>query len=198
MPILQQLLNEELVKTYLERLQDYDTVTYEHSLRVGRLSIRLGDLIICDSLQHLGRGALLHDIGKLRIPLEILTKTAPLTEEEQEVMDTHPRLGLSEIRMLGRRYAAERAIIAGHHEYQPREYPRRNHERRTGERASPERRTRVYRQLIQIVALADFYDALAHPRPYKPALAREEIEAIIRQEYKGNPLYIQQILAITH
>lgn len=197
MPILQQLLQEKLVKKYLEMLHAYDTVTYEHSLRVGRLSLKLGNTIICDSLEQLGRGALLHDIGKLRIPLEILTKNAPLTEEEQRAMDAHPHLGLLEIRKLGRRYAAEQAIIAGHHEYQPREYPRRNHERRAEERATPERRTRAYRQLVQIVALADFYDALAHPRPYKPALSREEIESIISQEYKGNSLYIRQILAIT-
>ena len=74
--------------------------TYQHSLRVGLLSIDLGyeNFDLEEDLKILGSAGLLHDIGKLKVPLSILTKEAELTEEERTILSAHPRWGFLELK----------------------------------------------------------------------------------------------------
>ncbi len=80
---------------WLTQLKDKDEYTAQHSLNVCLLSIVLGRHMDLphDSIVTLGLCGMLHDIGKMRIPLEILKKQLPLNEEEQRVMESHTLLG---------------------------------------------------------------------------------------------------------
>ncbi len=73
----------------------YDNYTYNHSLDVAVLAVVVG--IACgfpyDKLKRLSEGALLHDIGKMRISLDILNKKEPLTEAEMDIIRQHPEDG---------------------------------------------------------------------------------------------------------
>ncbi|MFP4200863.1 MAG: HD domain-containing phosphohydrolase, partial [Clostridia bacterium] len=79
----------------LSSIKTIDNYTYEHSVNVCILSVFLGSIVLDGDadLLDLGRGALLHDIGKLSIPLEILLKPSSLTEEEYEEVKRHAEVG---------------------------------------------------------------------------------------------------------
>jgi HD-GYP domain-containing protein (c-di-GMP phosphodiesterase class II) len=81
--------------TSLTRLKSFDEYTFYHSVNVGVLATSLGRHrgIEGDALIRLGAGALLHDIGKVMIPVEILNKPGKFTKEEFEVMKRHPEAG---------------------------------------------------------------------------------------------------------
>ncbi|HAX53125.1 MAG TPA: hypothetical protein DCX82_14540, partial [Lachnospiraceae bacterium] len=79
----------------LKRLYDYDKDTYEHSVRTSNLAIRIAGGIRCsiDLINTIKDAALLHDIGKLNIPLSILNKCTKLTTPEMECLRKHPIYG---------------------------------------------------------------------------------------------------------
>src|SRR5690606_40967748 len=74
-----------------------------HTLRVARLSVRIGEQmgLTPRQLRALAQGALLHDLGKLHIPPEIVNKRGPLTDEEKSVINRHPELGYKLAASLG-------------------------------------------------------------------------------------------------
>lgn len=82
----------------LEKIRAHDEYTYLHCLNVARLSVALGKRLgIAEShLTNLGWAALLHDIGKLGVPINILNKLKKFTPEELEVMKSHPLESLTE------------------------------------------------------------------------------------------------------
>nr|WP_300094007.1 HD-GYP domain-containing protein [Sedimentibacter sp.] len=94
--IVNSLITEILYKddlTYnLVDFKNYDNYTYQHCLNVATLAISTGiSLGLGESMLHdLGMAGLLHDIGKMMIPLEILNKPDKLTDEEFEIIKTHP------------------------------------------------------------------------------------------------------------
>ena len=151
-----------------------DAYTHQHSIDVCALGLLLGRAVLShgykDSRGHrrfddidrrmrlLGVGLLLHDIGKLAVPREILLKPARLTEEETAIMRTHPDEGAQ--LLSGDRYSPLiRAVVRQHHErWNGSGYPR-----GTMGATIPE--------LARIAAVADVYDAVTSERPYKPAMA---------------------------
>jgi cyclic di-GMP phosphodiesterase len=140
-----------------------------HALRVARLAVAMADEIGLDDarLRQLEQGALLHDIGKLRMPASILSKPAPLDEDEWRVMRTHPQEGYD---LLSRqpRFADIADIVLHHHEaFDGSGYPR----GLAGE-AIPHQ--------ARILSVADAYDSMTQPHtqrpPMSPAMAMQEIE----------------------
>ncbi len=194
--LFRKITREERVQRYLQELERYHSETYEHSLRVGLLSIDLGydNTIDGENLRNLGYGGLLHDIGKLRIPQEILTKEARLGGEELNIMRGHPKLGYLELK--DPEYETVRRIVAAHHEFKLLPYPRKGKDRRKIDHGQEDRRrvdeTAV--ALAQIVAISDIYDALASKRAYKGPLELSEIEGILREQFIGDSKYIDQVL----
>lgn len=134
-----------------------------HDRRVAQLSIDLGKALgmPADEQEVLARGGLLHDVGKLGIPREILLKRGPLNEAEWRVMRTHPELGLSILGATGR-FTREMLAVLHHHERMDGAgYPH----GLTGEEIPIEAR---------IVAVADTYDVLTSDRPYRRGFKQSE------------------------
>ena len=113
----------------LSKLDAHDNYLLSHSANVCYLAMLLGmktsDYISGDGLarcgaaeatdlQHLALGCLLHDVGKMRVPLEILNKPGRLTEEEMEVIRRHPRDGYEMVK--GQIPAAAADVVLNHHQ----------------------------------------------------------------------------------
>jgi response regulator RpfG family c-di-GMP phosphodiesterase len=137
--------------------------TYEHSARVASYCrlfgrhCRLAD----EELRHLELGALLHDIGKIGIPRNILLKPGKLTEEEWRVMRMHPSIGHSLLASFAQ-LRKEAEIVYSHHEkFDGSGYPR----GLRGEDIPLESR---------IFSIVDAYDAITSDRPYRAAQSTEK------------------------
>ncbi|MGH7614785.1 MAG: HD-GYP domain-containing protein [Gemmatimonadales bacterium] len=94
--IVDQVLNNESSLLGLTTLRDYDEYTFTHSVNVCIFSVALGRKLGLSKLQlyDLGMAALFHDVGKSRVPLEVLNKEGGLTEEEWRILQAHPWLGV--------------------------------------------------------------------------------------------------------
>ena len=189
-----QLANMELVEAYDATLEGWvrtldmrDDETEGHTQRVTELTVRLARVMGVDEvdLEHVRRGALLHDIGKMAIPDNILRKPGPLTDEEWEVMRRHPVYAynlLSPITFL--RPALD--IPYCHHErWNGAGYPRGLAEDRIPLTA-------------RIFAVVDVWDALCSYRPYRPAWPPERVRAYLREESGSefDPSVVQAFLLL--
>lgn len=149
----------ERVESLLSTLEARDRYTASHCSRVGAfadlIAEELGSLD-ADRLCHLRIAAVLHDLGKLDVPLAILCKPGRLDRDEWTVMRRHAHAGAERAASLHERV---RTIIAQHHERPDgRGYPL----GLAGEAVCVEAR---------IVAVADAFDAMTSNRPYRKALA---------------------------
>ncbi len=169
--------HRELEKAYEATLEGWakalelrDKETEGHTQRVTVLTERLARSMGVDdnAIVHIKRGALLHDIGKMGIPDNILLKNGPLTEEERLVVEKHPLYAyemLSSIEFL----LPALAIPYCHHEkWDGTGYPR----HLKGEEIP---------FAARLFPVVDVWDALVSDRPYREALPREEV----RQQIKG-------------
>lgn len=144
----------------LSQLKDRDQYTAQHSVNVCVLTLAFGRHLGLpqDELNLLGTGALLHDIGKLRTPLEILNKPERLTAHELEIIKGHPEEGRRILEQSRKMADAVLDIAYSHHErMQGHGYPR----RLQGERIS---------HWSRMVAIVDVYDAITSDRAYHHGL----------------------------
>lgn len=144
----------------MANIKNYDEYTFNHSVNVAIYALALGQRIGLPKkiLSHLGIAGMLHDIGKTKIPPEVLNKTENLTPQEWALIRSHPVTG-TEIILRVKEWGdlSTRLISAAfeHHlGYDLSGYPR-----------MP--RKRVTTLFGRIVALADFFDALIRPRVYR-------------------------------
>ncbi len=87
------LIHEDVVIRYMRLLREHHRDTYTHSLRVGLLCIDLGfENGLHDSIKELGYSGLLHDVEKIDVPIEILTKRGELDEHESAIMQLYDAL----------------------------------------------------------------------------------------------------------
>ncbi len=188
---------KQKIEDYLKRLEEHHRETYEHSLRVASLSKNLGEI---NFLQHedvtlLYNSGLLHDIGKIEVSPNILSKAGSLNESEKEEVENHVREGFRILR--GPFFRDIREVIARHHEFSRNPYPRDREDRRQTIRKA-ERRTKDKRFSIlgQILAVSDMYDALRMKRSYKPSLKLDEVEKRLNENFIGDMKYIQQVISL--
>ena len=163
--IVNEIQNSDSLIVEQVAISSYDNYTYVHSVNVDILSviIGIGMGFKNEELEKLSQGALLHDIGKCDVPLEILNKPAKLTDEEFEEMKKHPEYGLKRLRQReeagGDDVAAviKNAVYSHHENWDGSGYPR----GLKGEEIH---------KFARIIHVADVYDALTAKRVYKNAM----------------------------
>ncbi len=153
----------------LTSLRDYDDYTFTHSANVAILSVTLASNILNDTelLNQLARAALLHDIGKTRVPQEILNKPGKLTNEEWHLMRKHPMLGVKILEQQEQVNKLAVLIACQHHmKYDKSGYP-------------AIEGFRSLHPLVLIVNICDVYDAITSKRPYKKTLPPDKALSIM-------------------
>ncbi len=144
--------------------------TRQHSTRVRDLTLLLATSMGFDgeALKDIGRGALLHDIGKIGIPDAILLKPGALNEDEWQVMRQHPTIGHAFLERSPFLQQAADIVLAHHERFDGSGYPR----GLQGEAIC------LGARLFSVI---DVYDAMRSPRRYKPAISAEDAVAEIRR-----------------
>jgi HD-GYP domain-containing protein (c-di-GMP phosphodiesterase class II) len=175
--IVDQILNEETSLVGLTTLRDYDEYTFVHSVNVCIFSVALGRKLGLGrrQLYELGVAALLHDMGKARVPVDVITKPSGLSDEEWQLVRAHPWLGaLTLFSMRGQADLPYRAIVVAQEHHMKIDltgYPR-------------HLRPRALSMYSKIVAVADGFDAATTRRSYQ---AEPFSPADVLQEMRVNP-----------
>jgi HD-GYP domain-containing protein (c-di-GMP phosphodiesterase class II) len=171
-------LTEDLVRNpqvafSLGKVQEADEYTFVHSFNVavltGYLTNRLHNSDR-DYLQRVVMGGLLHDMGKAKIPLEILHKPGPLSPAEFDEMKRHPNFGVAMALKTGVKDPVILDVIGGHHEkWSGKGYPKGSKGMDIPEAA-------------RISAVADVFDALTAKRVYKSSMSSRNAITIILKD----------------
>jgi HD-GYP domain-containing protein (c-di-GMP phosphodiesterase class II) len=157
----------------LADLKSHDDYTVAHITNVALLTTALGEAIGfgAAALRELGIAALLHDMGKLRIPPEVLNETNPLTNEQRAIINRHPEDG-ARILLAARGVPELAVIVAFEH-----------HMHFDGRGGYPQpRRPWKMNLASELTHIADVFDALRSNRPYRAGLPLERIAAIMRRD----------------
>ncbi|MBA3074739.1 MAG: HD domain-containing protein [Anaerolineae bacterium] len=166
---LNQTYNETL-RSLVKALDTRDSETGGHSERVTLIALSIAQQLNLDEkqIQQIHWGALLHDVGKIGIPDYILRKPGKLTDEEWEIMRSHPQTGYEMLK--GIPFLAPALDVVLHH-----------HERYDGA-GYPSGLTGMAIPLsARIFAIADSFDAMTNDRPYRKAFTRDEAIAEINR-----------------
>jgi putative nucleotidyltransferase with HDIG domain len=149
----------------LLQLKEFDQYTTTHSTNVAVLAMALAEYLELGAkdVRNYGVAGLLHDLGKVRVPKEILIKPGKLTEQERDVMRLHPEDGARMILQRESRLDLAATVAYEHHivlngtGYPHLHYPRNCH------------------HASHLVHICDFYDALRTNRPYRAAWESEKV-----------------------
>jgi putative nucleotidyltransferase with HDIG domain len=169
--------NDELTVAYEATIEGWsraldlrDKETEGHSQRVTDMALRLASLLKVPEadLVHVRRGALLHDIGKLGVPDQILLKPGKLTEEEWMLMRGHPQLAYDLLAPITYLNPALDIPYCHHEKWDGTGYPR----RLKGEQIP---------FAARVFAVVDVWDALGSDRPYRKAWPREKTVVYMRE-----------------
>jgi HD-GYP domain-containing protein (c-di-GMP phosphodiesterase class II) len=160
------------VRSLLLRLADRDTSTEEHTRRVALLAARVGEELKLPAAlrRDLAVGGLLHDVGKLSVPLEILRKPGPLDDDEFAEIRRHPEAGRRLLEELGGFPETVRRLVSDHHE------------RLDGTGYPRGLKSRDLPIETRILAVCDVYDALVSDRVYRTAWTPERALALLHEE----------------
>ncbi len=151
--------SQSQIRLPLLQLKSFDQYTTTHSSNVAVLSMGLAEYLGLGSreIRQFGVAGLLHDLGKVRIPKEILVKPGKLTDEEREVMQRHPVDGARIILERENRLETAAFVAYEHHiMLDGGGYPRLRY-------------ARDCHYASKLVHICDVYDALCTDRPYRPA-----------------------------
>ena len=163
----------------LLQLKEFDQYTTTHSMNVSVLSMGLAEFLSfgATDVRAFGVAGLLHDIGKIRIPIDVLTKPGRLTPAERRMMNTHPVEGARII--LDSEDALDLAAIVAYE----------HHVMINGGGYPTFRYPRDCHQASKLVHVCDVYDALRTKRPYRDAWPAEQVLAYLEgragQEFDG-------------
>ena len=151
------------------QVTSHDYYTYTHSVDVSTYALAFGSYLGLneEELKAIGKGAILHDIGKKRVPIEIINKNGKLTDEEFTIMKNHPSSGIEILNEMGEESKITLAIVEQHHEKSSGNgYPKGLNE----DEIHP---------FAQIVGLCDIFNALTTKRSYKEAMTTVEAFSIM-------------------
>jgi putative nucleotidyltransferase with HDIG domain len=180
--IVDKIISKSDVVINMNHLNDHHEYTYLHCVNVGILSVSIGVKLnfIRDDLIQLGAAGILHDIGKKKIPLEVLDKQGKLTDEEYDLIKKHSVYGYNMLsNALEVSKVSKTAILQHHERCDGSGYPK----GLVGDKITI---------FGRILAVADTYDAMTSDRSYRKAFSPfETIEFLMGD---GNRLYDWQVV----
>ena len=164
--LITSLYADDNILLKMHQLQSYDDYTYKHCLRVAMMSVTIGKSLDLprNQMRDLCEAALLHDIGKRTIDVDIIRKPGRLTDEEFLAIKKHPQNGYLLLRKNGG-YSEQimNAVLMHHEKYDGTGYP-------LGLKGGQ------ITYLARIITVADVYDALTSNRPYRQPWSVAEAE----------------------
>jgi len=171
---------------HIHDLKSYDEYTYHHSLSTTLLSIATGQALGLEqkTLLALGRCAMLHDIGKQSIPIEIINKQGKLTNDEFEIIKMHPVFGMQTLKnkKMGNQELWN-AVLFHHEKINGKGYP-----------------NKLEKDEIplfsKIIAVADIYDAVTSYRSYRTPMTPADAHELVCSE-TGSALDYDIVMAFT-
>jgi HD-GYP domain-containing protein (c-di-GMP phosphodiesterase class II) len=191
--VVDQVLHNESSILSMTVLRDYDQYTFAHSVNVCIFSIALGKKLGLSrqALYELGLGALMHDLGKTRMPIELTTKTSRLDDPEWEVIKEHPTEGL--LTLMEMRSGGEMPLRAMLMTYE--------HHMKLDQSGYPASiRPRQPSLFGRIVTVADGFDAGTSRRSYQstPWLPDAVIKEMRDNPERGyDPLLVKAFVSLT-
>jgi HD-GYP domain-containing protein (c-di-GMP phosphodiesterase class II) len=163
---VESVINSPDALIWMTQLKNRDEYTAQHSMNVCIFAIALGRHIHLpvNELHNLGLCGMMHDMGKMRVPLEILNKPGQLTPEEMTIMKSHTTMGWKLLMSSPGMYGGAIDVAYSHHErLDGNGYPR----KLTDNEISP---------FTRIIAIVDLYDAISSDRIYQ--IGRTHLETI--------------------
>jgi HD-GYP domain-containing protein (c-di-GMP phosphodiesterase class II) len=175
------------VHRFVADLERKDQITRDHVVRTGELALRVGERFRLSGteLRELALAAMLHDVGKVHTPDDVLQKPVRLTQAEYEVIKLHPLHGEEML-------AAEPALAGAAH------IVRHHHERMDGRGYPDGLAGQEIPLAARIIAACDALDAMTHDRPYRSGMPIKLAFAILR-EHAGSqwdPAVVEQVIAV--
>lgn len=173
-------VDNELLRLDLVKYKEHDYSTFVHSVNVAILSALTarGLGYMGQRLKYLTMGAILHDIGKIKVPSEILNKPGPLDQNEMKIIKRHPLEGEAMLRNANVLPCILKTVRQHHERWNGQGYP----DALSGSQINFD---------AQIVAIADLYDALTADRPYRKALPPyHALEILLNSNGDFNPKII--------
>ena len=160
----------QMVQALASTIDAKDSYTNGHSTRVAKYAVMIAERMgySGEKLEHLQYAALLHDIGKIGVPREIINKPTKLTDEEYEVIKTHPVIGSNILKEISE--LPDIAIGARWH-----------HERFDGKGYPDQLKGVEIPELARIIGVADAYDAMTSKRSYRDVLSQDIVRAEIEK-----------------
>lgn len=154
------ILDDKSALRSMLEVTSYDYYTYSHCVNVSVYALAFGAYLGLkkDMLLVLGSAALLHDLGKKKVPSDIVNKNSRLTDEEFEIMKMHPSYAVEILKSLGESNQLLLEIIEQHHE------------KLDGSGYPKHLKEKDIHHFSQIIAIVDIFDALTTKRSYKPAM----------------------------
>jgi putative nucleotidyltransferase with HDIG domain len=169
--LLQNLFTDPAAVLGLTAIKTHDDYTLNHSINVCILSLSLGASLGLDeeSLRSLGLCALLYDLGKVRIPEDILNKEGPLTADEWQIIKSHATEGADLLKRI--QLVDQMPMVVAY-----------EHHRRHDLQGYPEAESAQEQHLFsKVVALCDAYDAMTTSRPFRREIRPDKALAVLMQ-----------------
>jgi len=186
--LVEQIFDDQEALVGLSKLQDYDDYTYTHSLNVCIFCLAIGKALgySKERLAVLGEGALIHDFGKMLVPLEVLNKPGKLTDSEFKIMKEHVIRGVAYIREIPGIFPDAIRVAKEHHErFSGKGYPLGLKENSISE-------------FGRIAAVVDVYDAITSDRVYhRGMIPTRALQKIYEWRYHDfDPVLVEMFIKI--
>jgi response regulator RpfG family c-di-GMP phosphodiesterase len=154
---------EGLIQFFLKWTEARDPYTAGHQNNVSQFSVSIAQSLGFSSrvVEQIRMAALVHDIGKINIPVEFLNKPSHLNESEWNIVKMHPEIGCDILRPIGFLFPLHEIILQHHERIDGSGYPKGLKESEICIEA-------------QVIAVADVVDAMVHDRPYRPSKGLKE------------------------
>ena len=168
------LLDDPKAIKAMLKVTTYDYYTYTHSVNVSTYALGFGSYLKLNKqqLHMLGMAGIMHDVGKRKIPNDIINKNGKLTPEEFKIIQNHPSYGVDILKKIGETDKVLLNIVEQHHE------------KLDGKGYPYGLKDNDIHPFAQIMAIADIFDALTTKRSYKPAMKSFEAFNIMHNHMK--------------